>query len=198
MTYVLNVQDIKSIFSGKCAIIKSLDKNGNVLLKPLKDNSTKSIYTNSAVFNLANYLSEKGCKSTFVVESVSSGFVNRGTLVEVLFKAILDFESGKPFLSQYKKAPKGTSDFIVDEKTAEKLGIKLNKGGEIEIKYSNTCNASACLSTGHKLDYLLMITQNGVFNVKVKESDYTKHISYMRTFDDGSNKIETLSKALGF
>lgn len=196
MIYIINVQQVKEVFSGKTAVVKCVDKKGSVTLVNLKDNSSKFIYTASAIFNLANYLSDKNCKSTFIVESVSSGFINRGTLVEVLLKAIFDYESGKPFLSQYKKSSQKDKDFTLSDEIAKKLGIKLNKGGEIEIKYCNSCNASSCLN--HKIDYILMVTQNGIFNVKVKESDYKGHISFNRSFDNESNKIIELSTKLGF
>lgn len=199
MHYIFNVDDLRRIFSGKSAVVKAIDKKGNVTFVSLQDKSTSFVYTAPTILTLVNYLKKVDCKSTFKVERVSSGFVNRGVLVEELLKASLDYLQGKPFLLSYEKSLQGLSDYTLSFENAKKLGIALNDNGEVEIKYSNTNTGAGHLSNAHKLKYMLMIVPSGVYNVLVSPKDYeNKPISYNRVYDSTSERIDILSKALGF
>lgn len=199
MHYIFNVDDLRRIFSGKNAVIKAIDKKGNVTFVSLQDKSTSFVYTAPTILTLVNYLKKVSCKSTFKVEKVSSGFVNRGVLVEELLKASLDYLQGKPFLLSYEKSLQGLSDYTLSFENAKKLGIALNDNGEVEIKYSNTNTGANHLSNAHKLKYMLMVVPSGVYNVLVSPKDYeNKPISYNRVYDSTSERIDILSKVLGF
>ena len=199
MHYIFNVDDLRRIFSGKSAIVKGVDKKDNVTLVTLQDKSTAFVYTAPTILTLVQYLEKVGCKSTFKVEKVASGFINRGTLVEELLKACLDYLQGKPFLQNYEKSLQGLSDYTLSIESAKKLGIALNSNNEIEIKYSNSNTGASHLSNAHKIKYILMVVPSGVYNVLVSPKDYeNKPISYNRAYDSTSKRIDILSKVLGF
>lgn len=199
MHYIFNVDNLGRIFSGKSAVVKTIDKKGDITLTTLQDKSTSFVYTAPTILKLVNYLEKVGCKSTFKVERVSSGFINRGVLVEELLKAILDYLQEKPFLSTYEKSLQGLSDYTLSVENAKKLGIALNLNNEIEIKYSNSNTGASHLSNVHKIEYMLMVVPSGVYNVLVSPKDYeNKPISYNRAYDSTSKRIDLLSKVLGF
>lgn len=198
MHYILNIENLRRIFSGKSDTVK-VDNKGNCTLVTLQDKSTSFVYTAPTIMKLIDYLKKVNCKSTFKVEKVASGFLNRGVLVEELLKACLDHLQGKPFLLEYNKAIQGLSDYTISIENAKKLGIALNTNNEIEIKYSNSNTGASHLSNVHKIKYILMVVPSGVYNVLVEPKDYeNKPISYNRAFDNTSERIDILSKALGF